>query len=84
MSIEDFRQAVDAYENEVSERTGTPRSYGGGRNEKLADALDGLDLSAREWHLMKWFLSWDCQDELAAIIVKAREQGMTKDPATRR
>lgn len=81
--IATFRAAVQAYEDSVRDRIGATyyaesaaaerRRLGGKlRNELLADALDGLDLTTHEWHLMKWFLSWDEQDTLAAIITKAR------------
>lgn len=81
-----FRAAVRAYEDEVRNRIGSTiyaecaaseRRWHGGtlRNELLADAVDGLDLEAAEWSLLRWFLGWDSQDVLASLIIKAREQG---------
>lgn len=82
----EFLDSVSAYEAQVRDRIGasayadsaaSERRGNGGklRNELLADALEGLDLSAAEWSLMCWFLSWDAQDTLASVIRKAREQG---------
>lgn len=82
----EFAEAVAAYEDEVRQRIGSSayaesaaaerRQLGGKlRNELLADALEGLDLTAAEWALTRWFLSWDSQDTLASVIRKAREQG---------
>lgn len=81
-----FRKAVSSYEDRVRDRIGaasyadcvaSERRWHGGklRNELLADAVDGLDLDASEWDLLRWFISWDSQDVLASIICKAREQG---------
>lgn len=81
-----FRSAVTAYEDRVRDRIGATayadcvareRRWHGGklRNDLLVDAVEGLDLDAREWDLLRWFLSWDSQDVLASIIRKAREQG---------
>jgi hypothetical protein len=81
-----FRAAVTTYEDGVRDRIGatayadsaaSERRWHGGklRNELLADALDGLDLEASEWGLLRWFISWDSQEVLASIICKAREQG---------
>ncbi len=85
-----FRTAVAAHEDNARERLGaatyadcaaSERRWHGGklRNELLADAVDGLDLDAAEWSLLRWFLGWDTQEVLASIICKAREQGQSDD-----
>lgn len=72
-----FMAALEA-ENERL-RAIPPRGYftRNVRNDALAAATDGLDLDDREWRLLEWFLTWDSQDALAAIIRKAREQDIS-------
>lgn len=76
-----FLAAIETENERV--RTG-PRYHGGGnlhyrdkKNDALAEATLGLDLTDYEWHVLEWFVTWDAQDAIASIIRKAREQGPT-------
>lgn len=83
-NAEDFRAAAESYKQETADQVAhtewerrdwlAPRPWT--ELDALVESVQGLELTVAEWHLMKWFISWDALDTLAAIITKARQQGV--------
>jgi len=65
-------RAQDAAWRADCRRLGFPPDLSIGR---LLDQVEGLDLTPAEWSTVAWFVGWDANDNMAAILGKARAAG---------